>query len=224
MGAVAPGQSVWATVVIGLLTWSALLLSGCGNADPRSEPGADASAASPTADGGRVAEYDGISLPQPDPIDDPDLDVVLPPAWVIVEGRAVAGTHGSYTYVTGATPCPEAERGGCIRMTHADAPAPEDRSEVATIEVSAAERPVLVVASPSVGKFEATLQDWSDGMTVFGPKAVWAKPKSAVGDDVTVYPLQPLGAEREDQLLSVALAFPENYEVTYFWRLVPVGD
>ncbi len=175
-------------------------------------------------------EYEGVPLPSPDSISNPDLDVRLPAAWLLIGGEATAGIHGSYTYETGLrypctgntqeTPSP-GER--CNRMTHADVAPPDDTTNpnVASVHASTATRPVIVVESRSIRKIETVLRDWHEGgVPASDPSWREVRPIEVEHDSsVTTYTFGPLG-RTGDHILTVTLSFEGNNEITYYWRVL----
>jgi hypothetical protein len=141
---------------------------------------------------------------------------------MIAGGKATAGTPGSYTCETDAVhPCPNNPDQKCSRMTHADSFPQNTKSGVATVHVPMGEEPVIVVASESIRKVEATVQDWTEGtMLPFGPSAHKLHLRAQSDGSVTIYTLKSL-AQGADQLVTVSVAFQGNNAIMYYWRLTP---
>ncbi len=192
----------------------------------------------------RPDEYNGIPLPTPEPITNPDLEVQLPTAWLIIGDRAVAGSYGSYTYSTDFVYlCPDKRDNNtpgelvrrarsrlgvdrCSRMTHADVAPPDMTSgrQVPAVEIPSGASPVVVVGAGSIEELEAKLRGWTeeDAMPDLGSTDRLEAAIVERGKSVTAYKFGAVGMG-QDKLLTVHVALEGGDEITYHWRLAPSG-
>ncbi len=207
----------------------ALALAGCGNVPPAADgpatysggerpfvsPTPESTASGEASAGARrayPAEYGGVVLPTPRPIQAPfGAEVRLPGAWVVADADAVPGTWGSYTYTSGE------------QSIHADAVAQHLKSSIRRVEVPTDGALTLVIGSESIKKLEVTLQDWDNSpLLPFGPSAKQLRPRSQRAGTVTTYSLEAVEGG-QDRLLTVSIKFRGGDEAMYLWRLHPVG-
>jgi hypothetical protein len=147
--------------------------------------------------------YNGISLPTPQPIG--GFPEQPPPAWLIIDGKAIPATYGSF----------------CIRGACADMVPPQLRNDLVSVPVPSTAPITVIIQAPSITEFYARVGAWRPEPTApFDPTATRARVAVQKSDgSITAFTLEPIG-NTSDQLLAVSITF-ESGDASYLWRLNP---
>ena len=160
----------------------------------------------------QLTEFEGVLLPVAPHLLDGQREIILPTAWAIAAGSAVAGTSAGYRC---ATP-------GLHVDFAIDIGAPKDHTRVNALG-SLGDQPFeILVDTANVEFFASTLLLWTDEITSgFGPDATKLSPQLIAREASNLYRFPPLpelipGA---DYLFTVRLDFIGDNEITYLWRI-----
>ena len=178
----------------------------------------------------RLTRFENVSLPASNPLSDSFRSIILPAAWLIVDGTAVSGTSAVFQCAPlepELFPCPDDPALNCSNSTlHVDwvqdIGAPKDHSRVSAVGPLAGKRFEILVDTSDIEFFASTLVPWNDEITSgFGPEATKLSPQLASGETSNLYRFPPLPelTPGVDYLLTVRLEFIGDNEITYLWRL-----
>lgn len=169
------------------------MLTACGGSSSTGAPTA------PAPD-----QYQGITLPQPEPIK--AFPTQPPPAWLIVNSAAIPATYGSFCY-----------QGACL-----DVVPPQQLPRLAIAGFPPGEHLVVILDAATVKTVQARVGAWTTIPSApFDPAKTHDLPTEVKQDGrfavVTLAPLQDAGT----QLLAIETTFTEG-QASYLWRLSPV--
>jgi hypothetical protein len=147
--------------------------------------------------------YNGLSLPSPQPIR--SFPEQPPPAWLIIDGKAIPATYGSF----------------CVRGACADMVPPQLRNDLVGVPVPADASITVIVQLPSITEFHARVAAWRPEPTApLDPAATRELSVVQKSDQsITGFTLEPMG-NTNDQLLAASIRF-ESGDASYLWRLNP---
>ncbi len=162
-------------------------------------------ASNPTpSSNGTPNQYQGTSLPQPEPMR--AIPTQPPPAWTIVNTVAMPATYGSFCY-----------QGACLDMV-----LPQQLPHLATTEIPSDARFVVIIDAATVKTVAARVGAWTTVPSApFDPATTRELPTEVKRDGrFTIMTLEPL-QDSGTQLLAIEVTFNEG-QASYLWRLNPV--
>ena len=147
--------------------------------------------------------YNGLILPTLQPLR--GFPEQPPPAWLIIDSKAIPATYGSF----------------CVRGACADMVPPQLRNDLVGLPVPADASITVIVQLPSIKEFHARVGAWRPEPTApLDPAATRELSVVQKSDQsITGFTLEPMG-NTNDQLLVVSIRF-ETGDASYLWRLNP---